>query len=166
METLGKKKYYLATMRAADGESESRIRRHRRMRRGKGFLTIEQPVDIREAAEKMGHEERAVLVECIGNLTANEMFAGQEPAAADMVTEKIVSDIVGLAEDVTHLVVVSNNVFEDGRVYDDTTMAYLCAMGKINERLAAMADEVVEVVAGIPLAVKGRLKGLEDSCVF
>lgn len=159
METVSERKYYLATMRASDRESEMKIERHRKLRSGKGFLTIEQPVDIHKAAKKMESGERAALLECIGNLTANEMFAGQEPAAECAVAEKIVRDIAGLMKDVTRLVVVSNNVFEDGRVYDDTTMAYLRAMGRINEELAAMADEVVEVVAGIPMPLKKGQKG-------
>lgn len=159
METVSERKYYLATMRAFDRESEMRIERHRQLRCGKGFLTIEQPVDIHKAAKKMESGEKAVLLECIGNLTANEMFAGQEPAAEGAVAEKVVRDIAGLMKDVARLVVVSNNVFEDGRVYDDTTMAYLRAMGRINEELAAMADEVVEVVAGIPVPLKKGQKG-------
>ena len=46
---------------------------------------------------------------------------------------------------------VSSNVFEDGIAYDETTMEYIRAMGIINQRLAAMADRVVEVVAGLPV---------------
>ena len=50
-----------------------------------------------------------------------------------------------------HLVIVSNNVFEDGILYDQTTMDYIEATGQINGQLARMADEAVEVVAGIPV---------------
>ena len=59
-----------------------------------------------------------------------------------------------LSKELTHLVIVSNNVFEDGNVYDNTTMTYIRAMGRINEKLAGIADEVVEVVVGIPMMVK------------
>ena len=47
------KKYYLATMKASDDESVKKIKRHRRLRKGKGFSTIEQPTDIGKAAEQM-----------------------------------------------------------------------------------------------------------------
>ena len=60
-----------------------------------------------------------------------------------------------LKEETTHLVVVSNNVFEDGMVYDKATMEYIHAMGVINQQLALLADQVVEVVVGIPVIVKG-----------
>ena len=50
-----------------------------------------------------------------------------------------------------------NNVFEDGIVYDTSTMEYLRALGSINVRLAERSDVVVEVIAGIPVARKGKL---------
>ena len=59
-----------------------------------------------------------------------------------------------LKKQTTHFVVVSNNVFEDGIIYDETTTEYIHAMGMINHKLAALADRVVEVVAGIPVIIK------------
>lgn len=149
-----RKKYYLATMQNHDEESEKKIERHRKIRKGKGFFTIEQPVDIKQAAGKMKTGEKAVLLECISNLTANEMFSDKEPKTEEDVTEKIVRGIASLNRELAHFVIVSNNVFEDGNVYDKTTMAYIRAMGRINERLAEMADEVIEVIVGIPLVIK------------
>ncbi|MGN0154768.1 MAG: bifunctional adenosylcobinamide kinase/adenosylcobinamide-phosphate guanylyltransferase, partial [Lachnospiraceae bacterium] len=95
-------------------------------------------------------------LECISNLAANEMFSGEVPETEEVITEKIVDGIVLLNQEVTHLVIVSNNVFEDGSVYDKTTMAYIRAMGRLNQKLAELADEVVEVVVGIPLVVKQK----------
>lgn len=149
-----KKKYYIATMQVCDAESKEKIEKHRRLRSGKGFFTIEQPVDIQKASEKMEEGERTALLECISNLTANEMFAENIPKAEAVVTEKIVNGVMALNRKLTHLVIVSNNVFEDGNGYDSSTMAYIRAMGRINEKLAKMADEVIEVVVGIPVAVK------------
>ncbi|MDE6635173.1 MAG: bifunctional adenosylcobinamide kinase/adenosylcobinamide-phosphate guanylyltransferase [Lachnospiraceae bacterium] len=155
----GKKKYYIATMQVFDEESKKRIERHRILRSGKGFCTIEQPVNVQDAIEKMETGERTALLECISNLTANEMFAGEIPEMETAVIKKIVKGVELLKEEVTHLVIVSNNVFEDGKVYDEGTMEYMGAMGRINEKLAAMADEVVEVVVGIPVAVKKKQVG-------
>lgn len=153
-------KYYIAAMQVFDEETEKKMERHRMLRSGKGFSTIEQPADVGKAAEKMEDGERTALLECISNLTANEMFSGEVPGTEEAVTEKIVSGIASLNKNLTHLVVVSNNVFEDGKLYDNTTMAYIRAMGRINEKLAEMADEVVEVAAGIPIVMKHR------SCFF
>ena len=152
-DTAGKK-YYLATMRIFDEEGRSKVDRHRNLRKGKGFLTIEQPTEVSRALEKMEAGERTVLLECISNLTANEMFSEERAKTEIQVTENVIRDIKMLKEKTNHLVVVSNNVFGDGMTYDETTMEYIHAMGMINNKLAALADQVVEIVAGIPVTIK------------
>lgn len=149
------KKYYLATMQVFDEEGKKKVERHRRLRKDKGFFTIEQPTVISGALEKMEEGERTVLLECISNLAANEMFSKGKAEAANLVIENITRDIKLLKERTTNLVVVSNNVFEDGVIYDEMTMKYIQAMGKINRELAGLADRVVEVAVGIPVTVKG-----------
>ncbi|MBD5521391.1 MAG: cobinamide kinase [Lachnospiraceae bacterium] len=147
-------KYYLATMKVYDEDGHRKIERHRQFRSGKGFLTIEQPTEILRALENMEVGSRTVLLECISNLTANEMFAEAEAKTEMQVTEKVIKDIEILKEKTTHLVVVSNNIFEEAITYDESTMEYINAMGKINRKLAALADKVVEVVVGIPIDIK------------
>lgn len=151
-----KKKYYIATMQVYDTEGKKKRERHRMLRSGKGFVTIEQSVDIQKAAEKMTTEEKTGVLECMSNLTANEMFLGKKVVAEETVIGKLVKEIEILKEKLTHFVIVSNNVFEDGNEYDNTTMAYIRVMGQINEKLAEMADEVIEVVVGIPMVVKKK----------
>ena len=154
----GKRAYYVAAMRVSDEESGERVQRHRRMRAGKGFLTLEQPTDAHRAAERMEGrpEDRAALLECVSNLTANEMFSVWPPLPEEEAAGKLLADLERLERAVSHLVVVTNNVFEDGRIYEETTMAYLRAMGRINAGLARRAERVVEVVYGIPLFLKGQ----------
>ena len=166
-----RKKYYIATMQIYDEEGKRKVERHRMLRGGKGFSTIEQPIDIGKAAEKMEDGERTALLECISNLTANEMFLEEIHGTEEVITEKIVGGIAVLNRELTHLVIVSNNVFEDGNVYDKTTMAYIRAMGRINQKLAEMADEVVEVVVGIPIVIKNKnislqKEGKKTKCIF
>ena len=178
-----KEKYYIATMQVFDDEGQRKIDRHRRLRAGKGFITIEQPRDIQDAVSKLQSENclktgRSALLECMSNLVANEMFppvdasdikeAGGKKEALDepenmrdydntlisLVSKKVLKDVSILSENVAELVIVTNNVFEDGVCYDESTMNYIKAMGIVNRGLAAMAESVVEVVAGIPVAVK------------
>lgn len=178
-----KEKYYIATMQVFDEEGQRKIDRHRRLRAGKGFITIEQPRDIQDAVSKLQSENclktgRLALLECMSNLVANEMFppvdasdtkeAGVKKEALDepenmrnyentlisLVSKKVLKDVSILSENVAELVIVTNNVFEDGVCYDESTMNYIKAMGIVNRGLAAMAESVVEVVAGIPVEVK------------
>ena len=85
------------------------------------------------------------------------MFSGADIVSEDVVVGHILQGIKSLSTKVDELVIVSNNVFEDGISYEETTAEYIEAMGQVNERLAAMADTVIEVVAGIPVVWKGTL---------
>ena len=68
------RRIYIATMQAFDEESHRRIRRHRRMRSGKGFETIERYTELDELILP---KNCVVLLECMSNLVANEMFEEQ-----------------------------------------------------------------------------------------
>lgn len=81
--------------------------------------------------------------------------------SAEAVADKIVDDIMKLHQPLQQLVIVSNNVFEDGVSYDEMTMEYIKTMGIVNQKLAAVSDVVTEVVVGIPAMVKERVKRKE-----
>lgn len=91
--------------------------------------------------------------------------------SAEAVADKIVDDIMKLQQPLQQLVIVSNNVFEDGVSYDEMTMEYIKTMGIVNQKLAAVADVVTEVVVGIPVMAKEpavtaetRIKGEMLNC--
>ena len=167
-------RYYIATMRIYDAEGEKKVERHRKLRAGKGFLTIESPINVgkiqfacageaeqaqyRQETERKvqgSSEKKSALLECMSNLTANEMFTKDGMKSEEEVVEKIVSEIQTLSQKLDNLVIVTNNVFEDGVIYDAGTMEYLKALGRINTALARLADRVAEVVVGIPVELKG-----------
>lgn len=148
-------KYYLACMQVYGEEGLKKVQRHREMRAGKGFVSLEQHTDIADALRKMEDPEQAtVLVECMSNLTANEMFREEGIVDRDTVEEKILADMKRLIAGTANQVIVTNNVFDDGITYEETTRQYMRTLGRINARLAALANEVVEVVVGIPLILK------------
>mgnify|MGYP002535388392 CR=1 FL=1 len=167
-------RYYIATMQIYDAEGEKKVERHRKLRAGKGFLTIESPINVgkiqfacagkaeqaqyRQETERKvqgSSEKKSALLECMSNLTANEMFTKDGMKSEEEVVEKIVSEIQTLSQKLDNLVIVTNNVFEDGVIYDAGTMEYLRALGRINAALARLADRVAEVVVGIPVELKG-----------
>ncbi len=152
-EVAGAKKlYYCATMVVDGEEGLLRAERHRKQRQGKGFCTIERGRDIAGlAAEVSGG---VVLLECLSNLVANEMFVEDTIYAPFDVAQKVYREIRCLEGCTAELVIVTNNVFEDGICYDRVTLQYLEALAAVNRMLAKEADTVTEIVAGIPLTVK------------
>lgn len=147
-------KRYIATMQAFDEESRARIRKHQRARSGKGFATIEQGTHLEEVSLP---KECTALLECMSNLVANEMF--EEQGAHDRTVSEVTKGIENLLEQAAHVVIVTNEIFSDAVVFDGDMDSYLEYLGKINQAAAQRADEVVEVIYGIPVFHKSA-----DTC--
>lgn len=179
---------YIATMypykwntTEIDPETMQRIERHRAMRADKGFDTVEC---YRYVEHIVAKRQDVLLLECMSNLLANEMYLGAEnddggrPAMADMekaetdgnagfdmadaqtlspVSERIVRALIDLSTRVQELVIVTNDVFSDGGslTYDESTREYVKNLAEINCALAREAETVTEVVCGIPVKIKG-----------
>ena len=69
--------------------------------------------------------------------------------------EKVVAGVGNLKRQTDTLIVVTNDVGSDNEEYSDETRRYIRALGEINAQVAQMADQVYELVAGIPLRLKG-----------
>lgn len=143
------RRLYLATMMSFDEESKKRIARHRRMRADKHFETLECYTGLKNVNVPA---DSIVLLECMSNLTANEMFSPE--GAGQHTVEEILLGIRHLKEQARHLVVVTNEIFSDGYPYDSETERYQKYLGRINQEMGTMADRVAEVVYGIPLLHK------------
>ncbi len=144
------KRTYIATMQIFDAEDERRAEKHRAMRAGKNFDTLECPQDLLHAPLPQGG---AVLLECMSNLAANEFFGGE---GKDGAKERILLGMKRLCDEAELVVVVTNELFSDGICYDEETENYLSVLADVNRSLAAAAEAVVEVTAGIPVIWKGR----------
>ncbi len=149
--------YYIATMKTFGDEDILRVERHRKLRNGKGFVTLEQPINIDEIDITEGS---TVLLECMSNLLANEMFTTNhnEGLSEEQISEKIVSGIEGLYSKCNHLIIVTNEVFSDGNTYDEYTIKYINQLGFINRELIKQSDKVYEVVYGLPICIYEKEK--------
>ncbi len=154
------KRIYIATMYPFDEESHARIRRHRAMRSEKRFETVERYTDLAGLTLPEGAD---VLLECMSNLAANEMY--REDGTGENTVEAIVKGIDRLLLRTANLAVVTNEIFSDGIRYDASTELYLRNLGTINQAMAARADLVTEVVYGIPVPVKVAADREEEETV-
>ncbi|MEO5376013.1 MAG: bifunctional adenosylcobinamide kinase/adenosylcobinamide-phosphate guanylyltransferase [Alphaproteobacteria bacterium] len=137
---------YLATAEAGDGEMERRIALHQE-RRGPAWRTIEAPVDLGAALGRVP-EGAPVLVDCLTLWLSNLMLAGRE------IDAEVDGLCAALANPSGPVVLVANEV-GFGIVPDNAlARAFRDHAGRLNQRVAALADRVVLVVAGLPLVVK------------
>ncbi|MGE4214417.1 MAG: bifunctional adenosylcobinamide kinase/adenosylcobinamide-phosphate guanylyltransferase [Anaerotignaceae bacterium] len=142
---LGEKRYYIATMFAKDAESLRKVEKHRNMRSGKQFQTIEAERNLAIVNVDGG----TMLLECMSNLVANEVFG--DDGGTENAYKSIINGINILIQKAENLVVVSNEIFSDGITYDQEAVKYIALLSKVNDYLARLADEVIEVVYGIPI---------------
>ena len=148
-------RFYIATMEPYCDEALEAIERHRKIRSKKGFETIEKYTDINEIEIP---ENSCVLLECICNLCANEMFSKNINDPVD----KIMTGVEKIAKGAKVFVVVTNQVGDDGTVYSPETMKYIKNIGEVNRRISEKADCVIEAVYGIPIVLKGE----KPECLF
>lgn len=171
LESEQKKRFYIATMQVYGEEGRQRVEKHRKQRAGKGFETIEQTCNIGEALEHIRPYggEAVALVECLSNLAANELFLEEDTWKCDekvlAVQKKIRGEILAWKETVGFLVVVTNEIFSDGMLYDASTRRYQQMLGELNQQLCACADEVVEVVYGIACPITNDIAVAEKEMV-
>lgn len=138
---------YVATAEAGDDEMAARIAAHR-ARRGGGWTVVETPRNL--AAALGAGDAIPTMVDCLTLWLSSVM----------MVDADIEAEIARLEDAVRawrgHLVLVTNEV--GASIVPDSKLArrFRDAQGVLNQRMAACADRVVLVVAGLPLFLKGQ----------
>ena len=174
----GQARIYLATMEPFGEEAQERIARHRAMRRGRGFVTMECPRDLekirvssapmcraracpRDPEKTLLPSGSSILLEDLGNLVANELFGGPEKERPQgertddgALISRILQGIRRLHDACEHLTIVTDEVFSGGQEYAGDTLRYLQVLARVNRELAGRADQVIEVVCGIPVFLR------------
>ena len=147
--SLPGEKIYIATMEPFGAEAEERIARHRALRAGKGFSTVERP---RNLIVLTPEADWNVLIEDLPNLAANELFSPEGGGA-----DAVLSGVDRICKTASSVTIVTGDIFSDGGTYDAGTQEYMEMLTDLHMKIAAKADNVVEVVCGIPCTVKGEL---------
>lgn len=145
-------RYYIATMEPFDEEGRKRVEKHRRMRADKEFETVECYTDL---ASVRLPARGTVLLECVGNLAANELYSPAGAGTVEGALSAITGGVDALLAQCADLVVVSNEVFTGGTDYAAGTEDYLRLVAEADRALARRADRVCEVVCGLPQYYKG-----------
>jgi adenosylcobinamide kinase/adenosylcobinamide-phosphate guanylyltransferase len=145
---------FCATAEPLDEEMRSRIRKHR-ISRPPGWETLEASRDIGRSLSRQASQYDTIIIDCITILVANVMGDGAEAEKAESaVGAEILSLIALLKRKQSNYILVSNEA-GSGLVPDNRLgRLYRDELGKANQKLAAVCDEVYLLTAGIPLKLK------------
>jgi len=147
---------FIATAEPCDDEMRERIERHRRERAG-SFETIEEPVDLAAALGRVPPGSSVALVDCLTVWLANVMHRRGEAARE---YPEVAAFVAALKASPCDVIAVTNEVGM-GIIPTDSELSrrFRDQAGWLNQAVAAVADEVVLVVSGIPVVIKGERPG-------
>ncbi len=139
---------YIATAEALDGEMQGKIAVHR-ARRGDAWETVEAPLDLAQAIRRHDGPDASILVDCLTLWLSNLLGEGRDAAAE---TDALVAALGGARG---RIVLVSNEIGLGLVPENALARSFRNLQGMLNQRVAAAADDVVFVAAGLPLVLKG-----------
>lgn len=144
----GLERHYIATCQIWDTEMAERVALHR-TQRGEGWTTHEVPLDLAATLVALDRPDRVILVDCLTLWVTNLMMSERS------VAEETATLVDSLAETKAQVIFVSNEVGLG--IVPDNQMArsFRDHAGRLHQRLAAVADRVFFIAAGLPLTLKG-----------
>ena len=152
---------YLATARADDAEMARRIAHHRRQRPA-GWTSIEEPLEVVRMLQRHAAAGTCIVVDCLTLWLSNLFFAGRaaqqaqagQPVDCPLLSGHIAALLQCLPALAGRVMLVSNEVGW-GIVPDNAqARAFADEQGRLNQRVAAVCDQVTLVAAGLALPLK------------
>lgn len=145
-------KIFMATCVPFDEEMKQRVARHQKDR-GKSWMTLEVPIDLPEAIIKNGTQGKVILVDCLTLWISNLLMREQEVSESEM--NKSVNKLTRALELVQCPVILVSNEVGTGIVPENKiARQFRDIIGMANQKIASCADEVIWMVAGIPVTIK------------
>ncbi len=145
----GQEAVYIATAQALDAEMTERIAHHR-AGRGKAWTTVEAPLELTDALAAHAIAGRPILVDCMTLWLSNLILAGRDVPAA-------CADLIEALPTLPGPIILVSNEVGWGIVPDNAlARAFRDHAGRLHQAIATIAQRVVLVVAGLPLAMKDQ----------
>jgi adenosylcobinamide kinase/adenosylcobinamide-phosphate guanylyltransferase len=146
---------YIATAQGLDSEMADRIRRHRE-ERGSAFQTIEEPLVLSTRLEEIEHHCSVVVVDCLTLWVSNLLGIMEKE---DQEINNLMDEFLGVLKNIQTPVILIGNEVGWGIVPENALARnFRDLSGRLQQEIAQIADQVILMVAGIPLVVKGNGK--------
>ena len=150
-DRIGAENCFIATCVPYDDEMQDRVRRHQQ-ERGKDWRTVDAPLELSEAVEKHAETADVMIVDCL-TLWMNNLI--MEDLSDEAVFEKVEALKSALEKVQCPVFLVSNEVGTGIVPENRLARRFRDLTGFANQRVAVFADQVIWMVAGIPVRIKG-----------
>ncbi|QDL54103.1 bifunctional adenosylcobinamide kinase/adenosylcobinamide-phosphate guanylyltransferase [Rhodoferax aquaticus] len=149
----------LATAQPWDDEMRQRIARHQadRAERVPGMRTVEEPLALAEAIRQHSNTHTLVVVDCLTLWLTNWLMPAeseQKSAPAHMDAAQTASLLIAIQEAAGPVVLVGNEIGLGVIPMGREVRAFVDALGRLNQDVAAVCERVTLMAAGLPLALK------------
>lgn len=157
-QELNKGLVYIACGRARDEEMALRISKHQEQREQShvSWQTGEYPTNIEESVNIFEHHP-VVLIDCLTTLLDNELFSANtewSQIQASLIFDKILAGLETIQQNVSALVLVSNEVLHEYSNYTSVQL-YQRTLGLLHQEIVKRAERAYLVESGIPVMMKG-----------
>ncbi|MDD7201946.1 MAG: bifunctional adenosylcobinamide kinase/adenosylcobinamide-phosphate guanylyltransferase [Sphaerochaetaceae bacterium] len=142
-------RYFIATAEAMDDEMSKRILRHQASRAGR-FVTIEEPIELAKAIKSLPDTCSVCVVDCLTVWMGNLLYHKKLEGKVDELLDALVSSNCDL-------IIVTNETGLGVVPADPESRKFVEEAGRLHQKIASLADNVIVMIAGIPLAIKGQL---------
>lgn len=156
-QSPGNRAMLLATGQAWDEEMRARIARHQedRLRRAPGLVTLEEPCRLAEALRQHDDASTLLVVDCLTLWLTNRMMPAQGSGDSPAALADAIADLIRAIEDATSPIVLVGNEIGLGVIpLGSEVRAFVDALGRLNQSVAASCRRVTLMVAGLPLTLK------------
>ncbi|WP_457577415.1 bifunctional adenosylcobinamide kinase/adenosylcobinamide-phosphate guanylyltransferase [Desulfomarina sp.] len=149
---------FIATCPSIDREMSDRVRRHREERRGRGWRTIEEEIELAELFPERVQGAGVVLLDCVTLWVNNILFTYGEEKVDDFVIKELCLGWLRAMEKFPGTVICVTNEVGLGVVPENRlARKYRDLVGTCNQLIGQKADEVVLVSCGVPLTIKKKI---------
>lgn len=141
---------FVASGQGLDEEMVMRIARHQATRSA-DWATIEEPIDVEAWLTKHAFQYRTILFDCVTLWLSNLVGIGLKES---VILARVGALLQGMRTVSARVVIVSNELGFGLVPAEPSTRAFRDLAGRVNQTIAAEADEVYLVVAGLSLRMK------------
>lgn len=150
----GEETSFIATGEPMDDDFRRRIETHRNSRDSR-FKTIEESINLASAVEKSFSAGRSAVIECVTTWLGNIFFKLPQPEREGFALSELDGVFSVLESRRENILFIISNELGLGLVPPDAeSRSYRDIHGRLNQRIAARADEVNFVISGIPMRIK------------